>query len=104
MHAGDGDRVADSPYSVKVVPGPPVARKSTVSGLGRMEAVVGEAANFIIEGRDQYGNRSVLGTSLLTLKGGVSVRSGQCLLQSRLHGRAGSVRDQVSVWYNPACK
>ena len=64
MHAGNGDRVANSPYSVVVTPGPPVARKSIVSGHGRMQVVLGEAADFLIAGRDQYGNRSVLYTTL----------------------------------------
>lgn len=54
---GGEDRVADSPYIVRVLPQHPVTRKCTVMGAGRSRATAGEPAEFHIEGRDLYGNR-----------------------------------------------
>ena len=49
--------MAEAPYRVQVVSCSPNPRKSTVSGPGRKHAVVGEPTEFVIQGRDQYGNR-----------------------------------------------
>lgn len=54
---GEEERVADSPYTMRVLPRHPVTRKCTVVGSGRSRAAAGEPAEFYIEGRDQYGNR-----------------------------------------------
>jgi len=55
--AGDGEHVADSPYPVLLVPGPPHPRNSLVTGSGRSLAVAGSAATFDIIVQDAYGNR-----------------------------------------------
>ena len=55
--AGDEERVADSPYTVRVLAGKPMARKCTVAGAGRKHSTTGQAAEFFVEGRDQFGNR-----------------------------------------------
>lgn len=57
---GEEERVADSPYTLRVLSQHPVTRKCTVMGAGRSRATAGEAAEFYIEGRDQYGNRYAL--------------------------------------------
>lgn len=57
LPADAGERVGDSPYTVAVAASQPVARKSTVCGPGRMHALVAEPAEFVIEGRDRFGNR-----------------------------------------------
>ncbi|DBB00652.1 TPA: hypothetical protein ACH3X3_002330 [Trebouxia sp. C0006] len=54
---GGEERVAESPYSVRVLPVQPVPRKCTVVGPGRTHSTTGELAEFFIEGRDQFGNR-----------------------------------------------
>ena len=54
------ERVAESPYAVKVLPVQPVPRKCTVIGPGRTHSMTGELAEFFIEGRDQFGNRCCL--------------------------------------------
>lgn len=56
-YADDGD-VADSPYPTRVLPGWPSARHCTVTGDGRRSATVGQEAQFIVEARDEFGNRS----------------------------------------------
>lgn len=56
MHAGDGEHVADSPYRVAVLPGPPSARHSTVTGAGRRRAVAGCVATFEVVARDAHSN------------------------------------------------
>ena len=56
-YADDGD-VADSPYPTRVLPGRPSARHCTVTGDGRRSATVGQPAQFIVEARDEFGNRS----------------------------------------------
>ena len=61
---GDDERVADSPYTIRVLPLQPVTRKSTVSGAGRKQATAGQPAEFYVEGRDQYGNRYLYSTQL----------------------------------------
>jgi hypothetical protein len=48
--------VADSPYPVRLLPGPPSARHSTVSGPGRHTAAAGTAVAFDVTVRDAYGN------------------------------------------------
>ena len=57
---GGEERVAESPYSVRVLPVQPVPRKCTVVGPGRTHSTTGELAEFFIEGRDQFGNRCCL--------------------------------------------
>lgn len=54
--AGEGEHVADSPYPIKVLPGPPSARHSTVTGAGKYTATAGATAEFTVEVRDAYGN------------------------------------------------
>lgn len=51
------EHVADSPYQVTVLPGPPAAQRSVIDGLGRRAAHVGTKASFEIEARDAHGNR-----------------------------------------------
>lgn len=65
--------------------------------------MVGEAADFIIEGRDQYGNRSVFGTVLPTRKVGSSVcsRSVVATVLPALKGRISVF--QVNGCCVPAC-
>ena len=55
--SGGEERVADSPYELRVLPQHPVTRKCTVTGSGRSQATAGEPAEFYVEDRDQYGNR-----------------------------------------------
>ncbi len=66
MTGGD-ERVAESPYSVRVLPVQPVPRKCTVIGPGRIHGTTGELAEFFIEGRDQFGNRCCLSLHTLLL-------------------------------------
>lgn len=54
--AGLGEHVASSPCPVQVVAGPPSARHSSVTGLGRKTAVAGGQAEFVLTFRDAYGN------------------------------------------------
>ncbi|DBB01026.1 TPA: hypothetical protein ACH3X1_000926 [Trebouxia sp. C0004] len=54
---GGEEHVAESPYSVRLLPVQPVPRKCTVIGPGRIHSTTGELAEFFIEGRDQFGNR-----------------------------------------------
>ncbi len=55
-HTGMRQHVADSPYQVDVLPGPPMARHSTVEGKGRNHAVASCSARFQVVLRDAYGN------------------------------------------------
>ncbi len=64
---GGEERVAESPYSVKVLPVQPVPRKCTLIGPGRIHSTMGELAEFFIEGRDQFGNRCCLSCHTLLL-------------------------------------
>uniref|UniRef100_A0A383V7D2 MORN repeat-containing protein n=1 Tax=Tetradesmus obliquus TaxID=3088 RepID=A0A383V7D2_TETOB len=53
---GGGEHVADSPYPTRLLPGPPSARHSTVSGPGRHTATAGALAAFYVTARDAHGN------------------------------------------------
>ena len=64
---GGEERVAESPYIVRVLPVQPVPRKCTVIGPGRTHSTTGELAEFFIEGRDQFGNRCCLSLHTLLL-------------------------------------
>lgn len=64
---GGEERVAESPYTVKVLPVQPVPRKCTVIGPGRIHSTTGKLAGFFIEGRDQFGNRCCLSLHTLLL-------------------------------------
>jgi len=57
LSAGEGEHVADSPYPVLLVPGPPHPRRCLVTGSGRSVAVAGSAAAFEVVLQDEYGNR-----------------------------------------------
>eukprot|EP00878_Enallax_costatus_P043832 GHUV01051923.1.p1 GENE.GHUV01051923.1~~GHUV01051923.1.p1 ORF type:complete len:179 (+),score=30.43 GHUV01051923.1:306-842(+) len=54
--AGEGEHVADSPYPIKILPGPSSARHSTVSGPGRYAATAGATADFSVQVKDASGN------------------------------------------------
>ncbi|KAK9830214.1 hypothetical protein WJX72_010381 [[Myrmecia] bisecta] len=54
---GLDERVADSPYPLRVLSSLPDVRKTAVVGTGRSAAECGCPAEFYIEARDQYGNR-----------------------------------------------
>eukprot|EP00884_Botryococcus_braunii_P020747 jgi/Botrbrau1/7356/Bobra.0316s0004.1 len=49
--------VADSPYPLRVVPASPNPKASAVLGEGRRRARPRELASFVVEPRDQFGNR-----------------------------------------------
>ncbi|KIZ07366.1 hypothetical protein MNEG_0592 [Monoraphidium neglectum] len=53
---GDGAHVADSPYPLRVLPGPPCAARCTAEGAGRRAAAAGERATFSVVARDAFGN------------------------------------------------
>ena len=53
----DGEPVADSPYLVRVAPGAPSPRATTVAGDGRSFAHAGRPAAARVEPRDRFGNR-----------------------------------------------
>ena len=51
------EHVAESPYQVTMLPGPPSAKHTLVHGPGRQAAAVGTEARFEVEARDAHGNR-----------------------------------------------
>lgn len=55
--------MADSPYDVRVVPARPSVKHCTVVGDGRRNTTVGRPAHFIVEARDEFGNRWARGKS-----------------------------------------
>ena len=59
MLADMDEDVAESPYQVTVLPGPPSAQHSVIDGPGRRAAIAGSAASFEIEARDAHGNRYI---------------------------------------------
>eukprot|EP00698_Gefionella_okellyi_P016092 TRINITY_DN457_c0_g1_i1.p1 TRINITY_DN457_c0_g1~~TRINITY_DN457_c0_g1_i1.p1 ORF type:complete len:4209 (-),score=1181.95 TRINITY_DN457_c0_g1_i1:57-12683(-) len=50
--------VAGSPYTVTVTPGPAASAHSSASGPGLRAGIAGQMANFVVEPRDAYHNRT----------------------------------------------
>ena len=74
--SGDDEVVADSPYTITALPGPPVGNKCSVEGPGRRAAVAGAQADFTVYVRDAYGNAcSSLGVDKLQQEVEVKVRA-----------------------------
>ena len=88
-----GEEVADSPYIVRVAPGPPVVRHCEVDGAGCRVAVVGRPSAFRIVARDAWGNMCDVASGeelrrLLPLKVGCAAAHG-CVV--RVEVRCGVV-------------
>ena len=69
-HAGPSESVAESPYYLRVLPGEPVPRMSSVEGDGCSVAIVGREAVFWVVVRDEFGNRHAHSCQVVALRHG----------------------------------
>ena len=63
-----GQDLRNSPAEVSMMPGALAPDKCTISTMGYREAVAGTEMNFVLEGRDMYGNKLLEGGSDITFE------------------------------------